>query len=61
MRLFYNLDKTKKDFDDIDKSIKRKENCLKMANTIKDKLEFELELDKKKRKKLNEVLKIFVS
>lgn len=61
MKIFCNLDKTKRDFDIVEKQIKQKEECLRKANSIKDRLECELQADRKRCTKLKETLKIFMS
>lgn len=60
MRLFHDLEQTQKQCLEIENRIKKKESCLRKANTIKDALECELQEDRKKYKKLKEILKVFI-
>lgn len=60
IRLFHDLEQTQKQCSEIENRIKKKENYLRKANTIKDALECELQEDRKKYKKLKEILKVFI-
>ena len=61
MKNFMNLDKKRQQSSILSTEISRLEDCLKQTNNIKDTIECELRSKRKQFRKLQEILKIYLT